>query len=107
MSPRRKRATEVTEQTSRNLHRSPTWAGLCKGDTVEVTGTRLRTAKWEFVAHVCNVVTGDEWVEVVGGRSGDRKLRSFHPQRVFAPTKKKGKRSSRASLADEPRLPLV
>ena len=74
---------------------------------VEVSGTRLRSAKWEFVAHVQNVVTGDEWIDVVGGRSGDRTLRSFPPERVFAPAGKLGRRQPRPSLADAPRLPLV
>jgi hypothetical protein len=106
VTPRRKRAPSATEEPSGNLHRVSTWAGLRKGDTVEVTGTRLRSAKWEFVAHVRNVVTGEEWVEVVGGKPGDRNLRSFSPERVFAPTKKRGRGSARSSLADAPRLPL-
>ncbi len=71
-----------------------------------MSGTRLRSAKWEFIADVRNVVTGDEWIEVVGGKSGDRKLRSFQPERVFAPATKHPRRSPRSSLADEPRLPL-
>jgi len=77
-----------------------------KGDAVEVSDTRLRSATWQFVAHVRNVATGDEWIEVVGGRSGDRKLRSFPPSRVFAPTTKSRRRDAPVSLADAPRLPL-
>jgi len=106
MSARRKRLQDTSAQPSTNLERQTTWAGVRKGDAVEVTGTRLRSAKWEFVAHVRNVVTGDEWIEVVGGRPGDSKLRSFDPERVFSPTKKRGKSGSRFPLADEPRLPL-
>lgn len=68
--------------------------------------TGLRSATWEFVAHVRNLVTGDEWIEVVGGKDGDRALRSFRPERVFAPAHKQGRRGPRSSLADEPRLPL-
>jgi hypothetical protein len=106
MPPRRKRAPEVADQPSGNLRRESTWAGLRRGDAVEVTDTRLRSATWEFVALVRNIVTGDEWVEVVGGKPGVRNLRSFHPERVLAPTKKRGRSGTRPSLADAPRLPL-
>lgn len=30
-----------------------------------------------------NTDTGDEWIEVVGGKPGDRSVRSFRPDRVF------------------------
>jgi len=107
VSPRRRRAANADDLPPGNLRRASTWAGLRRGDAVEVIGTRLRSAKWEFLAHVSNVVTGDEWIEVVGGRVGDRKLRSFSPERVFAPTKKGTRTVSRSSLADAPRLPLT
>jgi hypothetical protein len=106
VSARRKRAQDITGTTPTNLRRAPTWAGIRTGDAVEVSGTRLRSAKWEFVAHVRNVATGDEWIDVVGGRSGDRKLRSFPPDRVFAPAPKHKKRVQRSSLADAPQLPF-
>jgi hypothetical protein len=75
-----------------------------KGDQVEVAGTGMRSAHWEFVAHVTNVTTGEDWVEVVGGSTGDRKVRSFAPDRIFAPALKRGQRGP--SLAEAPRLPL-
>ena len=106
MTTRKKRVPDTVEQSSGNLRRTTTWAGVQRGDAVEVSGTRLRSAKWEFIAHVRNIVTGDEWVEVVGGKSGDRNLRSFHPDRVFAPAEKKRKGAPRSSLADAPRLPF-
>lgn len=106
MTPHRKRAPAATDHFAGKLRRQSTWAGLRSGDIVDVTGTRIRSAKWEFVAHVSNVVTGDEWIEVVGGRSGDRTLRSFRPERIFAPSNKQGRRDPRSSLADAPRLPL-
>ena len=53
-----------------DLRRSTRWAGLRPGDPVQVDGTRLRGASWQFVAHVTNGETGDQWVEVVGGRAG-------------------------------------
>jgi hypothetical protein len=105
VTTRRKRVPEAV-QPSGNLVRTSTWAGLQKGDAVAVSDTKLRSASWQFVAHVRNVATGDEWIEVVGGRSGDRSLRSFPPSRVFAPTKKGRRSSPPVSLADAPRLPL-
>ncbi len=74
-----------------------------KGDRVEVDGTGLRSAEWEFVAHVTNTKTGEDWVEVVGGARGDRKVRSFAPGRIFAPD---GGGRRGPSLAEAPRLPL-
>jgi len=88
------------------LRRSPTWAGLHPGDRVEVSGTRLRAAAWEFLAHVRNDRTGDEWVEVVGGRPGDRKVRSFPPERVYPPRARSGRAAAGPSLVDAPQLPL-
>lgn len=106
MTKRSKPASGHDDPPLGKLLRTPTWAGVHKGDPVEVMGTHLRSAEWEFVAHVRNVRTGDEWIEVVGGRRGDRTPRSFSPDRVFAPAPKQGRRSPRASLADQPMLPL-
>jgi hypothetical protein len=109
LSPRRKpRAArsggEPKPERLGHLSRVSAWAGLSKGDAVDVRGTKLRSATWEFVAHVTNVVTGDEWIEVVGGGPGERKLRSFAPDRIFAPTVRRHKPA--APLIDEPMLPL-
>ena len=76
-----------------------------------VRGVAMRGATWEFRAHVANTKNGTESVEVVGGRPGDRTIRSFGPERIFAA---KGKRSTSAaravagqlSLAEAPQLPL-
>jgi hypothetical protein len=94
----------VTAEAGGRLVRSSRWAGLHPGDPVAVVGTRLRSAHFEFVAHVRHAASGEEWIEVVGGRSGDRKLRSFRPEQVFPP-KQKGQ-AQPASLAEAPRLPL-
>ncbi len=65
---------------------------------------------WEFRAQVVNERNGTESIEVVGGRPGDRKVRSFAPDRVFAVTGRTRRRSPSAgvqlSLADEPHLPF-
>ena len=86
-----------------DLRRSTRWAGLRPGDPVHVDGTRLRGASWEFVAHVTNGETGEVWVEVVGGRAGDRAVRSFRPDQLYAASARPGRD---ASLADAPGLPL-
>jgi hypothetical protein len=86
-----------------DLHRNTRWAGLRPGDPVVVTGTRMRGASWSFVAHVANAETGEVWVEVVGGRSGDRAVRSFRPDQIYAASAKPGRDPS---LADAPGLPL-
>jgi hypothetical protein len=86
-----------------DLKRTPRWAGVRAGDPVLVTGTRLRGAAWSFVAHVANAETGEEWIEVVGGRAGDRAVRSFRLDQVYAPSARPGRDPS---LADAPGLPL-
>jgi hypothetical protein len=86
-----------------DLRRSTRWAGLRPGDPVQVEGTRLRGASWAFVAHVTNGETGEAWVEVVGGRAGDRSVRSFRPDQLYAPSARPGRDPS---LAEAPGLPL-
>jgi hypothetical protein len=86
-----------------DLQRKLRWAGLVPGDPVRVEGTRLRSASWSFVAHVANVETGEEWVEVVGGKPGDRAVRSFRPDQLYAASSRPGRDPS---LADAPGLPL-
>lgn len=85
------------------LRRTNQWAGLHPGDPVQVEGTRLRGATWAFVAHVTNGETGEAWVEVVGGRAGDRAVRSFRPDQLYAPSARPGRDPS---LSDAPGLPL-
>jgi hypothetical protein len=86
-----------------DLQRHTHWAGLAPGDPVQVEGTRLRGAAWSFMAHVTNAESGEEWVEVVGGRAGDRKVRSFRPDQLYAISARPGRD---LSLADAPGLPL-
>jgi hypothetical protein len=76
-----------------------------------VSGLALRGATWEFRAHIRNRNNGTESVEVVGGRPGDRTIRSFGPERIFAVrSRRKGGTARQVagelSLAEAPQLPL-
>jgi hypothetical protein len=80
---------------------------------VIVSGLRIRGADWEFRAHIVNRRNGTESIEVVGGRVGDRLVRSFEPHRIFPVTGGRGGRhgsdgsiSGRPSLEEAPQLPL-
>ena len=86
-----------------DLRRATKWAGLQPGDPVQVDGARVRGASWEFVAYVTNGETGEAWVEGVGGRGGDRAVRSFRPDQLYAPSARPG---HDLSLAAAPGLPL-
>lgn len=102
--PRRppRRPAEPSGSESR-LIRTPAWAGLTRGDPVVISGSPRR-AHWAFVAHVENRDTGEQWVEVVGGRAGEHMVRSFRPEQVFPPGGRPG--TPPASLADAPQLPF-
>lgn len=71
----------------------------------------MRGATWAFRAHVVNTNNGTESIEVIGGRPGDRTIRSFGPERIYAATGRRAKKSAQAttgelSLAEAPQLPL-
>jgi len=105
-------ARRAALQASGHLERSPTWNGLRRGDPVIVSGLGGRGMAWEFRAHVVNRHNGTQSIEVVGGRPGDRTIRSFGPERIFAVTARGGRGTDRAlagrlSLADAPQLPLA
>jgi hypothetical protein len=97
---------------SGHLERSEAWNGLRAGDPVVVSGLTMRGATWVFRAHVRNRNNGTECVEVVGGRPGDRAIRSFGPERIYAATRATRKRSTarafdgEPSLAEAPQLPF-
>jgi hypothetical protein len=88
------------------LARSPSWAGLREGDPVDVLDDRERGATWRFTAHVTNVATRATWVEVVGGRAGERRLRSFRPEQLYPHRSVQHGRPTAAPLCDAPRLAL-
>jgi hypothetical protein len=98
------------EEGSSHLVRSERWNGLRAGDPVEVAGQSGRGATWVFRAHILNRRNGSESIEVVGGSGGDRTVRSFLPERIFAPGSGASRRTRngtpRPSLADAPQLPF-
>ncbi|HTZ08548.1 MAG TPA: hypothetical protein VMB72_05710 [Acidimicrobiales bacterium] len=86
-----------------HLQRAEQWHGLRRGDPVDIDGPALRGATWRFLAFVRNERNGTESVEVIGGRPGEDRVRSFRPEQVFPLG---GRRAGQASLAEAPRLPL-
>jgi hypothetical protein len=86
--------------------RNASWHGVRRGDPVVVDGTKERRQHWTFVAHVVNEATGEEWVEVRGGRSGEAKGRSFRPELIFPSGAKKGARVVGLSLESAPQFTL-
>ncbi len=72
-----------------------------------VDDDRARSRAWVFVAHARNESTGEEWVEVRGGRVGESKGRAFAPGRIFPLGARRGRRVVGPSLADAPRLDLA
>ena len=86
--------------------RASAWHGVRFGDRVVVNAPKERRQQWTFVAHVVNEATGDEWVEVRGGRVGESKGRSFLPELIYPSSARKGSRVVGLSLATAPQLAL-
>ncbi|MGH9016884.1 MAG: hypothetical protein ACRDY1_03965 [Acidimicrobiales bacterium] len=97
---RRKRTVQALPG---HLHRDETWNGLRPGDAVEIEGQALRGATWTFRAYVHNDENGATSVEVLGGRPGDHRVRSFLPGQVYPAG---ARRSGKPSLDTAPQLPL-
>ena len=93
--------------TTSNLVRSTRWAGTRPGDAVVVNLPRERRQHWVFVAHVVNAASGEEWVEVRGGRSGEAKTRSFRTELIYPREALRGSRLLGQPLVDAPRLDLA
>jgi hypothetical protein len=102
---RKRRDVEPVSDPS-GLQRERAWSGLRAGDAVDVLDARERGAAWTFEAHVSNPRTNETWIEVVGGRRGDERRRSFRPEQVFPAGSLKHGAPTTASLRDAPRLSL-
>jgi hypothetical protein len=92
--------------TTGNRERSTQWCGVRPGDVVIVNTDKERRHSWVFVAHVRNVVTSEEWVEVRGGRAGEHKTRSFRCDVIFPASAKKNGKVRGLSLLEAPQLNL-
>ncbi len=99
-------ALESPHPAGVKLRRETRWHGVRTGDPVVVDGVRERRLQWVFVAHVENVATGEEWVEVRGGRPGEAKGRSFRTELIYPRGARKGSRLVRPPLATAPLLAL-
>ncbi|MHB2029321.1 MAG: hypothetical protein ACYCPT_10955 [Acidimicrobiales bacterium] len=86
------------------ITRSNAWHGVRTGDAVVVNTSKERRQNWSFVAHAQNVTTGDEWIEVRGGRRGESKGRSFRPQLIYPGNSRRGSRVVGPSLDLAPQL---
>jgi hypothetical protein len=95
------------ETRSGAVVRTRVWNGVRDGDPVAVDTGRARPHAWVFVAHARNVATGEEWVEVRGGRPGESKGRAFSVERIFPAGARRGTRMVGPSLYDAPRLDLA
>ena len=100
VTPRRRRSVVALPE---HLEREESWHGLRPGDAVEIEGLSMRGSTWAFRAYVRNARNGAESVEVVGGRTGEHRVRSFHPGQVFPAG---ARRSKKPSLDVAPQLPL-
>jgi hypothetical protein len=89
-----------------HLVRSASWAGVTAGDPVDVLDDRERGAAWQFVACVSNEATGERWAEVVGGRGGDRRRRSFRLDQLYPYRSVRAGVPTKAPLHDAPGLPF-
>jgi hypothetical protein len=88
------------------VERREQWSGVRAGDRVDVLDPREKRASWTFAAHVTNVESGDSWVEVVGGRAGDPRRRSFRPEQLFPFRSIRAGSPTAAPLCDAPLLNL-
>lgn len=89
-----------------HLQRQLSWAGVGEGDQVDVLDVRERSATWKFVAYVTNLETAAEWIEVVGGKTGEQRRRSFRPEQLYPFRSIRAGVPTAPSLCDAPRLPL-
>jgi hypothetical protein len=99
-------ATDSSSTRFGEIVRTSAWHGVRVGDPVVVNAPKERRQQWTFVAHVVNEATGDEWVEVRGGRLGESKGRSFLPELIYPSSARKGTRVVGLSLATAPQLAL-
>ena len=97
---------EHGERRGAKIVRDRQWAGIVAGDPVVFNSPKELRQQWVFVAHGRNEVTGDEWIEVRGGRPGEGRGRSFRPELIYPLAARRGSRVMGRSLHDAPQLSL-
>jgi hypothetical protein len=102
----RRRTPSVADAAAGRFVRLTEWAGLHEGDPVDVLDAVERGVTWSFAAHVTNVQSEETWVEVVGGRAGEQRRRSFRPEQLYPHRSLRSGSATCAPLCDVPRLPL-
>ncbi|HUZ22066.1 MAG TPA: hypothetical protein VMU75_16020 [Acidimicrobiales bacterium] len=94
MARRRSPSRQVSAASADDrLVRTATWRGLRPHDAIHVRGKPGQQRRWEFLAFVQNTVTGECFIEVVGGkleRNGhyQRNVRMFPPERCSLPPRR-------------------
>jgi hypothetical protein len=102
----KRRAQTAAAPPPVRVERHDQWSGVRAGDRVDVLDEQERRSTWSFVAHVTNLDSGDSWVEVVGGRAGDPRRRSFRPEQLYAYRSIRGGSPTAPPLCDAPLLNL-
>jgi len=86
--------------------RENAWHGVRFGDLVVVNSPKRTPSTMDLRRARGERATGDEWVEVRGGRVGESKGRSFLPELIYPSGARKGSRVMGLSLATAPQLAL-
>lgn len=99
MTRRRKTESEIATTLARTTY----WQGLEPHHEVRVKGKPGQRSRYEFLAFVQNIVSGECFVEVLGGRLGrdgvyQRNIRMFPPERCSPPPKKRRRRMAPDSI---------
>jgi hypothetical protein len=102
----KRRAVKSETASPVRVGRLERWSGVRAGDPVDVLDAREPRATWAFEAHVTNLESGDAWVEVVGGRGGDPRRRSFRPEQLYPFRSIRGGAPTTQPLCDAPLLNL-
>jgi hypothetical protein len=100
------RRRKVAAAGPTHLVREEAWAGVKEGEQVDVLDARATRASWRFEAFVTNTESGESWVEVIGGRAGEERRRSFRPEQLYPSGSIRAGTPTAAPLCDAPRLAL-
>ena len=99
-------AESTEKRPDGSITRTNTWNGVETGEPVRVNVPRELRLQWVFIAHGRNEATGEEWVEVRGGRPGESKRRAFRTELIYPVSSKRGSKLVGPSLEAAPRLSM-